>query len=203
METSNGNSQTKWTMDMLHSEIGFKVRHLMISHTTGKFKIFEANIYTAGNDFKNALVDVWIDAASISTGDDKRDAHLKSKDFFDAEVYKQISFTSNMMKLSSTQDSFDMWGILTMKGISKRIKLNAQFGGIVKDPWGNEKAGFTITGKINRTDWGLIWNSVLENTGLMVGEDVNILCEIELVNAGQKDLTMELIADNKATSEMI
>ena len=167
-------------MDQAHSEISFKVRHLMIAHVKGGFRKFDASIYTTGKDFSTAEVDLWIDVASINTGDEKRDAHLKSADFFDAENHKQISFVSSSIAKKDMEGNHDLWGELTMLGNTKNIKLNINLGGIVNDPWGNEKAGFTVTGKIKRSDWGLTWNASLETGGLMVSDDVEILCEVEL-----------------------
>jgi len=183
---------TKWSIDQAHSEIEFKVRHLMIAHVKGSFKTFDASIYTNAIDFLSAEIDLWIDASSINTGDEKRDEHLKSADFFDVQNHKQITFTSSTIEKSDVKGNHDLWGELTMRGITKNVKLNVLFGGIVKDPWGNEKAGFTVSGKINRVDWGLIWNSALESGGIMVGEEVSISCEIELINKGQKNMEMEL-----------
>jgi len=190
-------TKTKWSIDHAHSEIAFKVRHLMISHAKGTFKTFEASIYTSGKNFKTADIDLWIDASSINTGDPKRDEHLKSADFFDVENHKQITFTSSTMGKSGPEGNHELWGELTMKGVTKNLKLNAQFGGILKDPWGNEKAGFSVTGIIKRSDWELEWNTALEAGGLMLGDEVAISCEVELINAGQEELTMELepIAD--------
>src|ERR1035437_8526382 len=150
--------ETKWAIDHAHSEIDFKVRHLMISNFKGSFKTFDASIYTTFKDFTTAEIDLWIDAASITTGDAKRDEHLKSVDFFDVKNHKQITFTSSTIEKTSTNNNHELWGNLTIKGITKQIKLNIQFGGIIIDPWGSEKAGFTVTGKVNRSDWELIWN---------------------------------------------
>ncbi|MEK6616144.1 MAG: YceI family protein [Bacteroidota bacterium] len=185
-------SQIKWSIDQAHSEITFKVRHLMIAHVKGSFKIFDASIYTAGKDFTTAEIDLWIDPASITTGDAKRDVHLKGADFFDIQNHKQITFTSSTIGKLDTDGNHELWGELTMRGITQNVKLNVQFGGIIKDPWGNEKAGFTVTGKIKRSDWGLIWNASIETGGLMLSDEVNISCEVELINVGQKELTMEL-----------
>ncbi len=192
MKTAEDNTQTKWTIDLAHSEIAFKVRHLMIAHVKGAFKIFDANIYTTDKDFTTAEIDLWIDAASINTGDEKRDEHLKSADFFDVEHHKQITFTSSTMQQPGITGTQELWGELTIKGITKNVKLNVEFGGIIKDPWGNEKAGFAVTGKIKRSDWELTWNSTIEAGGLMVGDEITISCEVELVNAGKKDLAMVL-----------
>lgn len=188
--------QIKWSLDQTHSEISFKVRHLMIAHVKGAFKTFDANIYTTGKDFTTAEIDLWIDPAAITTGDIKRDEHLKGADFFDVENHKQITFTADSMEKNGTDDINELWGELTMKGISKKIKLNVEFGGIINDPWGNERAGFTVTGKLSRSDWGLTWNDAMETGGLLVSDEITISCEVELVNAGQKDLTMVLESES-------
>jgi len=192
MKTAAVNTKTKWSIDQAHSEIVFKVRHLMIAHVKGAFKIFDASIYTNEKDFATAEVDLWIDASSITTGDAKRDEHLKSADFFDVKNHKQITFISSTVGKPDADGNHELWGELTMVGITKTIKLILQLGGIVIDPWGNEKAGLTVTGKINRSDWGLIWNTPLETGGLMVSEEVTISCEIELTNLGKENLKIEL-----------
>jgi polyisoprenoid-binding protein YceI len=192
MEKTLVTTQTKWSIDQAHCEIAFKVRHLMIAHVKGVFKSFDASIYTNSKDFTTAEVDLWIDPSSIVTGDEKRDEHLKSADFFDVNNHKQITFTSSTIGKAGPDGNQELWGELTMRGVTKNIKLNVQFGGIVKDPWGNEKAGFTVSGKINRSDWGLVWNANIEAGGLMVSDEVIISCEIELINKGQEDLTMKL-----------
>ncbi|HWY38271.1 MAG TPA: YceI family protein [Bacteroidia bacterium] len=185
-------NEIKWLIDQAHSEIAFKARHLMIAHVKGTFKTFDASIYTTGKDFKTAVIDLWIDVASITTGDEKRDEHLKGVDFFDVQAHKQITFTSSTIGAAGSNGRHELWGELTMKGITKNIQLNVEFGGTMKDPWGNEKAGFTVTGKIKRSDWGLTWNTTIEAGGLMVGDEIAISCEVELINAGEKELTMEL-----------
>jgi polyisoprenoid-binding protein YceI len=185
-------NETKWSLDQAHSEIGFKVRHLMIAHVKGTFKTFDATIYTTAKDFSTAEIDLWIDASSINTGDAKRDEHLKSADFFDVQNHKQITFISSTFGKPDQDGNLEIWGELSMRGITKNIKLNVEFGGIINDPWGNEKAGFTLTSKIKRSDWGLNWNSIIETGGLMVSDEVTISCEVELVNEGQKELTMKL-----------
>jgi polyisoprenoid-binding protein YceI len=164
----------------------------MIAHVKGTFKIFDASIYTNSTDFLTTEVDLWIDPASISTGDSKRDEHLKSPEFFDVDKHKQITFTSSTIGKPGPDGTQELWGELTIIGITKNVKLNVLFGGMVKDPWGNEKAGFTISGKINRSDWGLVWNANIETGGVMVADEVMISCEIELINKGQEDMTMRL-----------
>jgi polyisoprenoid-binding protein YceI len=192
MKTALVTTKTKWSIDQAHCEIAFKVRHLMIAHVKGSFKTFDASIYANSNDFTTAEVDLWIDPSSIFTGDTKRDEHLKSPDFFDVEKHKQITFTSSTMGKPDADGNQELWGELTMLGVTNNVKLNVQFGGIAKDPWGNEKAGFTLTGVINRSDWGLVWNATIETGGLMVSDEVNISCEVELINKGQEDMTMKL-----------
>jgi polyisoprenoid-binding protein YceI len=192
METTLVTTKTKWSVDQAHTEIAFKVRHLMIAHVKGAFKTFDASIYTNAKDFTTAEIDLWIDPSSINTGDAKRDEHLKSADFFDIQNYKQITFTSSTMGKPDSDGNIELWGELTMIGITKNVKLNVKFGGIVKDPWGNEKSGFTVTGNINRSDWGLVWNASVETGGLLVSDEVTISCDVELINKGQDDLKMKL-----------
>ena len=192
METALVTTQTRWSIDQAHCELAFKVRHLMIAHVKGTFKIFDASIYTNSTDFLTTEVDLWIDPASISTGDSKRDEHLKSPEFFDVDKHKQITFTSSTIGKPGPDGTQELWGELTIIGITKNVKLNVLFGGMVKDPWGNEKAGLTISGKINRSDWGLVWNANIESGGVMVSDEVMISCEIELINKGQEDMTMRL-----------
>ena len=185
-------NQTKWSIDQAHSEMSFKVRHLMIAHVKGTFKTFDASIYTTSKDFTTAEIDLWIDASSINTGDVKRDEHLKGADFFDVKNHKQITFTSSTIEKADAENNHELWGELTIKGITKQIKLDVQFGGVIMDPWGNEKAGFTVTGKINRSDWELTWNTPIQTGGLMVSDEVIISCEVELTKVIQNELVMEL-----------
>ncbi len=192
-------NKTKWSIDPTHSSIQFKVRHLMIANVKGVFKKFEASIYTTEKNFSTAEIDVTIEASSIDTGDTTRDEHLKSVDFFDVIKFPQINFTASSIAPSDADGKHELWGRLTMKGITKLIQLNAQFGGIVKDPWGIEKAGFTITGKINRSDWGLVWNATLETGVFMVSEEIAITGEVELMNAVKKndELLLEAVSNEK------
>jgi polyisoprenoid-binding protein YceI len=176
-------SEIKWAIDPVHSEIAFSIRHLMIAHVKGSFKIFDANIYTLGRDFATAQIDFWIDASSIQTGDVNRDAHLIGPDFLDAKKFKQLTFLSTTREKNNETGLRTLWGDLTIRGISKPLQLNVEFGGILIDPWGKERAGFTITGKINRSDWELNWNAGLEAGGVLVGNEISITCELELINA--------------------
>ena len=144
MKTNHIQTKTKWALDQSHSEISFKVRHLMIAHVKGTFKTFDASIYTYGDDFKTAEIDLWIDASSIQTNEEKRDEHLKSHDFFDVLNHKQITFTSSTIGPENADGNHELWGKLAMVGITQNVKLDVKFGGMLNDPWVNKRAGFTI-----------------------------------------------------------
>ena len=173
-------TQTKWGFDPAHSEIGFKVKHLMVTNVRGVFKEYNGTVLTKGDDFTTAEINFSINAGSISTNDDRRDGHLKSADFFDADNIKEITFKSSSLEKVSESD-YVLYGDLTIKGVTKRIKLDVEYNGVIKDPYGGRRAGFEITGKINRKDFGLTWNALLETGGVMVGDEVTIKCEIQLV----------------------
>ena len=182
METTTvkTSTKTKWTLDSTHSELAFKVRHMMITNVKSEFRKFDASIESNGADFTNSSINVSIDATSIFTNEDKRDGHLKSADFFDVENYPTLSFQGKSFK-KEDDDEYKLTGILTIKGVSKEIELDVEFGGINKDPWGNEKAGFSVEGKINRKDFGLNWNAALETGGVLVSEEVKISSEVQFV----------------------
>ena len=185
-------NKIKWSIDQAHSEIAFKIKHLMIANVKGAFKTFDATIYTTAKDFLSAEINFWIETDSISTGDIQRDEHLKGSDFFDIEKYSQINFYSNSIGKETPEGKHELWGELTIKGVTKHVLFIVQFGGVINDPWGKERAGFTITGKIFRSDWGLVWNKVIETGGVMVSDEVIISCEIELTNEGEQDKIIEL-----------
>jgi len=170
---------TKWALDPTHSELQFKVKHLMITTVTGSIKSFQAELESEGDDFTNANISFSGDISSIDTGNGDRDGHLKSGDFFDAEKFPAITFKST--SVDKDGGDYIVNGDLTIKDVTKAVKLNAEFGGIATDPWGNTKAGFTLSGKINRTEFGLTWNAALETGGVMVSEEVKILGELQFV----------------------
>lgn len=170
---------TKWTLDPSHSELQFKVKHLMITTVTGTLKSFNAEIESEGDDFSNANISFKGDINSLETGSTDRDNHLKSADFFDIEKYPEMSFKTTSIEKDGSD--YVVKGNLTIKDVTKEVKLNTEFGGIATDPWGNTKAGFTISGKINRVDFGLTWNAALETGGVMVSEEVRILGELQFV----------------------
>jgi polyisoprenoid-binding protein YceI len=177
MENLNKKS-AKWVLDPSHSELNFKVKHLMISNVKGEFKNFLAEI--DNEDFKNGLVKVDIETSSIFTNSPDRDNHLKSADFFDVENHPAMTFKSTSFT-KVDDNEYKLKGLLTVKGISKEIVLDVEFGGTNKDPWGNEKAGFSYAGRINRKDWGLNWNAALETGGVLVSDDVHIGGEVQFV----------------------
>lgn len=173
-------TKTKWVLDPAHSELTFRVRHLMITNVKGEFRNFDVSVESDGSDFSNAKVSVSIDADSISTNNADRDVHLKSADFFDAENHKKITFeSSELNKLDD--DNYQLKGMLSIKGTNKELVLDVDFGGFIKDPYGNEKAGFSISGKFNRKDWGLNWNAALEAGGVMVSDEVRLSAEIQII----------------------
>lgn len=171
---------TTWISDPTHSEILFKVKHLMITNVKGEFRKFNAEIKANGTDFSTASVRATIDASSIFTNNDDRDGHLKSPDFFDVENNPEITFEGTDFK-SKDGENFTLTGVLTIKGVSKEATFDVEFGGVNNDPWGNEKAGFSLNGKINRKDWDLNWNAALETGGVLVSEEVKISAEVQFV----------------------
>ena len=173
-------AKTKWLLDPMHSELQFKIKHLMISNVSGSFKSFNAEVVTEEEDFSTAVIKLTAEMASISTNNEQRDAHLRNSDFFEVEKYPELKFISTKIE-ESDSDTYALHGELTLKGVTKPVKLNVEFNGIAKDPWGSERAGFLVTGKINRTDWGVSFNSILETGGVALSEEVKINAELELV----------------------
>lgn len=173
-------STTKWALDPTHSEINFKIKHMMISNVTGSFTNFNVTAETDGDNFVNSKVSFTTDVNSIYTNNEQRDGHLKSGDFFDMEKYPQIKFEGTKFEKASDEE-YALHGNLTIRDITKPVSLKVDFGGIAKDPYGNIKAGFTLDGKINRKDFGLTWNAATEAGGLLVGEDLKVQAEIQLV----------------------
>ena len=177
METITA-TKTTWGIDPTHTEVQFKVKHLVISTVTGFFRKFSGSVESESDDFDGAQVTFSLDANSIDTNQADRDNHLKSPDFFAAEQYPTIDFAGSLTKLRS--DEYTLDGALTIRGTTKALVLDVDFGGTTKDPWGNTKAGFEITGKINRKDFGLNWNALTEAGGMVVSEDVKLHINVEL-----------------------
>ena len=179
-------AQTNWNVDASHSKLGFSVTHMMVSETEGKFKIYEGKVSSpkADADFTGAKIDFSVDAASINTDDEKRDGHLKSPDFFDVVTFPKITFKSTSMKPGKIKGTYILIGDLTMHGVTKTVSLTAIGASkIVKDPYGMERYAFKVTGTINRIDYGLKYNSVLEAGGVALSEDVRLNITVEITKA--------------------
>jgi len=171
---------TKWKIDHTHSEIQFKVKHLMITTITGNFTSYELLVETEDNDFTKATkIDFAADVDSINTNNEQRDGHLKSADFFDAAQHVVIGFKGN--KFERSGDDYLLHGDLTIKGVTKPITVNVEFGGIVTDPYNQTKAGFSVTGKISRKEFGLTWDAVTEAGSIVVSDEIKFSCEVQLI----------------------
>ncbi len=177
---------TKWILDPSHSEIQFKVRHLMVSYVTGSFTQFDATVETKGDDLTTAKVKFTADVNSVSTNNEQRDAHLKNNDFFDADNYPQLNFESSRLEQIS-EEEYNVYGTLTMRGVSKEIVLQAEYGGIMTDPWGNSRTGFSVTGKINRKDFGVGFGMVSETGGVLLGDEVKINANVEFIKEAKSE----------------
>lgn len=174
------NAQTTWNFDSANSFIRFAVDHMVISEIEGQFSTYEGSVIATKEDFSDAKINFVVDVNSVNTDNEKRDAHLRSADFFETEKYPKMTFVSTSVE--KTGDSkYNLKGKLTLHGVTKEITLAMTYGGTIKDPWGNTKAGLKVTGVINRTDFGLKYNSVLEAGSMMIGEEVTITCKVELV----------------------
>lgn len=177
-------TMTKWTIDSVHSDIQFKVKHMMISTVTGNFTKFDADIEVPGEDLDQAKVQFRAEVDSITTNNAQRDAHLKGQDFFSGEKHPQVTFEKTGAKAVDNDGSWTMYGNLTMNGHTRPVQLSVEWGGVMKDPYGNVKAGVSVHGKLNRKDWGINWNAALEAGGVLVSDEVRINCEVQLVKQG-------------------
>lgn len=166
---------TKWSIDPAHSEITFKVKHMMISTVTGHFDDFQATVMADGENFKNANIAFSAKAASINTKNKDRDAHLKSDDFFNAEKFPELKFVSKSF------DGEKLIGDLTIRDVTKEITLDVDFNGIAVDPYGQTKAGFEITGEVNRKDFNLTWNAVTEAGSIVVSDKVKLAIDVQFI----------------------
>ena len=176
---------THWITDPTHSELIFKIKHLMISHVAGEFRSFTATIdcHEEGN-FNKAGVNVVIDAASIFTNNTDRDEHLRSADFFDVAQYPHITFEGNEFT-ELDEHHYRLRGNLTMKGITKEVRLEIEYGGKISDPWGGRRAGFTLHGTLNRKDWGITWNAALDAGNFILGDEINFTAELQFVKQAE------------------
>ncbi|SNS04031.1 YceI family protein [Hymenobacter mucosus] len=170
---------TTWVIDPTHSEVQFKIKHLVISTVTGSFKKFEGQAVTENDSFENAQVSFALDVNSIDTNQEQRDEHLRNNDFFDAATYPQITFTST--SLTQKGSDYKLTGNLTVKDVTKPVTLDVEFGGVANDFYGNEKAGFEISGKINRKEFGLTFHAVTEAGSIVLGDDVKLSASVQLI----------------------
>ncbi|MFH5883588.1 YceI family protein [Halalkalibaculum sp. DA3122] len=176
----NTATKTLWTIDPTHSEIQFKVKHLVISTVTGSFSSYDGKIEADGDDFKNAKATFTADIDSISTNNEDRDQHLKSDDFFNAEQYPQLIFEStNFEKVGDAE--YKVTGQLTIRDVTKEVELDVVHGGTVGDPYGNTKAGFEVTGTINRKEFGLTWSAVTEAGNVVVGDKIELQLNVQFI----------------------
>lgn len=187
-------ANTKWALDPIHSEVIFKVKHLMISTVTGHFKKFNLIAETATDDFDSASkIEFTADIDSIDTNNEQRNGHLKSADFFNVEKFPQLKFSGKKYDVEDGEGTIS--GDLTMHGVTRPVTLKVEFGGVVKDPYGQTKAGFTITGKINRKDFGLTWGTVTETGNVVLADEVKINAEIQLVKQVEQSVKERQLAE--------
>lgn len=172
--------KTIWTVDPTHSEVGFKVKHMMFTNVSGKFNDFSVNVENENDDFSTSSIVFTAAIASIDTNNSDRDNHLKSADFFDAETYPSMNFQSKSIE-KVDENNFKVLGDLTIRDTTKPVEFAVEYSGLMKDPWGNVKSGLSVEGKINRKEFGLTWNAALETGGVLVGEDIKLSAEIQLV----------------------
>jgi polyisoprenoid-binding protein YceI len=174
-----------WTIDTAHSAVNFSVRHMMFGKTRGQFNRWQGKLALVPEDLTKSSVDVSIDASSIVTGDEQRDNHLRSADFLDVPKFPTITFRSSLVE-DLGSGNLRITGDLTIHGTTKQVVLEAEYGGRVRDPWGNDRAGFGARASIDRTDFGLKWNLALEAGGIVVGNKIDIEIEVEAVQAAAK-----------------
>ena len=197
METTAGDTRTQWLIDQQNCVIGFSVRHVLSGNVKGSFKIFDAEIFTSSNRFNDVNINFWIQANSLMTDNVKRDEHLKGKEIFDVENHPRIKFISDTVVISGPDHLHEISGDLTMMNITKNVKLDVRFCGLLHDIWGNERAGFSVTGKIKRSDWGLVWLNPTDFAGLIVSDEIAISCEVELTKPSRKRRTMQVEAEGE------
>ena len=173
-------SKINWKLDPSHSEVTFKVKHMMITNVSGQFTDFSVRASSQGDDFSNAEVDFTAKTSSINTNSEQRDNHLRSADFFDVEKYPELRFKGSKFT-KKNNEQYTLQGELSLHGVSKPLSLDVEFGGIQKDPYGQTKAGFTVDARINRKDFGLTWNAALETGGVMVSDEVRLHAEIQMI----------------------
>ena len=177
-------STTKWVLDPTHSELHFKVKHLMISTVTGQFNKFSATVETEGNDFSTARVHFTADVNSVSTNNEQRDAHLKNGDFFDTDNHPQLIFDGDRLE-KINEEEYKLYGTLTIRGKSNPVTLLVEYGGTTIDPWGNTRSGFSVNGKIKRSDYGISFGMVSETGNIALGDEVKINANAQFVRQAE------------------
>ena len=175
-------TNTVWNIDPTHSEIGFKVKHMMFTNVSGKFNEFTSTVINKEEGFETSEISFIAKVASIDTNNVDRDNHLRSADFFEVEEHEDISFTSTDVQKKSAND-YVITGLMTIKGVTKEVVFNAEYSGLLTDPWGNTKIALSLEGKINRKEFGLGWNTALETGGVLVGEDIKLFAEVQFAKA--------------------
>ncbi|MFD1207176.1 YceI family protein [Sporosarcina contaminans] len=170
---------SKWLVDATHTNVGFSVKHMMVSKVKGNFNVFEGTLEGNPTDLTDASIEFKIDAASINTNSTDRDNHLRSGDFFDTEKYPAITFVSTQI-VKKGDDEYDIIGDITIKDVTKKITFSAEYEGTGKNPWGVDVAGFEVEGKISRKEFGLTWNQALETGGVLVGDDIKITIDLQV-----------------------
>jgi polyisoprenoid-binding protein YceI len=185
MNMSNTNTAKAWNVDVAHSGVNFSVRHMVISKVRGRFAKFSGRLQLDERDLTRSSVEVEIDASSIETGVAERDAHLRSADFFDVEKFPQLTFKSRRVE-QLAGDRYRVVGDLTIHGVTREVPLEVEAGGTEKDPWGNERTGFSARAQIDRRDYGLVWNKAIETGGVVVGDRVDIEIDLEAVRAADQ-----------------
>ncbi|MEO5776692.1 MAG: YceI family protein [Flavobacterium sp.] len=173
-------TKSTWAIDPTHSEIGFKVKHMMFTNVSGKFTQFEATIENEDDAFETSKISFSAEVNSVDTGNGDRDNHLRGADFFDVENFAKLTFNSTSIQ-KENEGEYKINGDLTIKDVTKNITLEAEYSGLMKDPWGNTKIGLSLNGKINRAAFGLTWNAALETGGVLVGEDIKLASEVQFV----------------------
>ena len=169
-----------WKIDPAHSQIQFSIRHMMISNVRGRFENFTGVVEFDEQDLKRSSVDIQIEAASVNTREAQRDGHLKSPDFFNADKYPYLTFKSKRIEKTDVTHG-RIVGDLTIRDVTKQVVLDVEYSGQAKSPWGTISAGFSATTKINRKDWGLTWNQTLETGGVLVGDEISVNVDLEIV----------------------
>ncbi|MEO8146312.1 MAG: YceI family protein [Bacteroidia bacterium] len=177
--TAGANAQTKWTVDPSHSNVKFTITHLMVSDVDGNFKVFDGDVNAKDDTFQDALINFSVDVATVNTESEDRDKHLRSDDFFNADKFPKMTFKSTSFKKVSG-NNYKLTGNLTIRDVTKLVTFDVTFGGIIKDPWGNTKAGFKGSSSIKRTDYKLSWNKNLDAGGVVLSDEVKININVEL-----------------------